>query len=44
MNYRYMNSPIGEILLAGDSAGLKYVGFPGGKGRVEPDASWCRDE
>ncbi|MFC1795931.1 methylated-DNA--[protein]-cysteine S-methyltransferase [Pseudomonadota bacterium] len=44
MNYRYMHSPIGEILVAGDSDGLKYVGFPSGKGRVEPDASWCLDE
>jgi len=44
MNYRYMNSPIGEILVAGDSEGLKYVGFPGGKGRVEPEASWRLDE
>jgi len=44
MNYRYMNSPIGEILVAGDSDGLKYVGFPSGKGRVEPDASWRLDE
>jgi len=44
MNYRYMHSPIGEILVAGDSEGLKYVGFPGGKGRIEPEASWCLDE
>jgi methylated-DNA-[protein]-cysteine S-methyltransferase len=44
MNYRYMDSPIGEILLAGDSEGLKYVGFPSGKGKVEPDASWSLDE
>jgi len=32
MNYRYINSPIGEILIAGDAEGLKYVGFPSGKG------------
>ena len=44
MNYRYMHSPIGEILIAGDYAGLKYVGFPSGKGRVEPAASWVLDE
>jgi len=44
MNYRYIHSPIGEILLAGDSEGLKYLGFPSGKGRVEPDTSWHLDE
>lgn len=44
MNYRYIQSPIGEILVAGDSAGLKLLGFPSGKGRVEPDSSWCLDE
>lgn len=31
MNYRYVQSPIGEILVAGDSEGLKYVGFPRGQ-------------
>lgn len=44
MNYRYMQSPIGEILVAGDSKGLKFLGFPSGKGRVEPDSSWCHDK
>ena len=39
MNYRYMHSPIGEILVAGDSDGLKYVGFPQryeGPGKTKP--------
>jgi len=39
-----MHSPIGEILVAGDAEGLKYVGFPSGKGRIEPEASWHLDE
>lgn len=43
MNYRYINSPIGEILIAGDAEGLKYVGFPSGKGRLEPQESWQPD-
>lgn len=43
MNYRYINSPIGEILIAGDEEGLKYVGFPSGKGRLEPQDSWHLD-
>jgi len=44
MNYRYLSSPIGEILVAGDEEGLKYVGFPSGKGRLEPETSWALDE
>ena len=40
MNYRYVKSPIGEILVAGDSDGLKFIGFPDGKGRLEPEPSW----
>ena len=43
MNYRYIPSPIGEILIAGDGEGLKYVGFPSGKGRLEPEDSWQQD-
>ena len=43
MNYRYLQSPIGDILVAGDEEGLKFVGFPGGKGRLEPEASWQLD-
>ena len=43
MNYRYVQSPIGDILIAGDADGLKFVGFPGGKGRLEPEASWQLD-
>jgi len=43
MNYRYLESPIGDILVAGDADGLKFVGFPGGKGRLEPEPSWQPD-
>ncbi|MGH6628423.1 MAG: methylated-DNA--[protein]-cysteine S-methyltransferase [Burkholderiales bacterium] len=43
MNYRYIQSPIGEILIAGDAEGLKYVGFPSGKDRLEPETSWQLD-
>lgn len=39
--YRYLDSPIGRLLLAGDDAGLRRIGFPRGKGRVEPEAHWC---
>jgi methylated-DNA-[protein]-cysteine S-methyltransferase len=40
MNYRYVDSPIGPLLLAGDAQGLKIVGFPAGKGRIEPAPDW----
>lgn len=44
MIYRYIESPIGRLLLAGDAGGLKMIGFPGGKGKVDPEGDWIRDE
>lgn len=44
MRYRYIASPIGSLLLAGDETGLKMIGFPEGKGRVTPQADWIEDE
>ena len=44
MKYRYVKSPIGEILIAGDDDGLRFIGFPEGKGRIEPQAGWTRGE
>ena len=43
MNYKYIESPIGHLLLAGDGPGLKLIGFPGGKGRVTPGSDWNED-
>ena len=43
MNYRYIGSPLGDLLLAGDDAGLRIIGFPQGKGKVEPEPSWRLD-
>ena len=40
MLYRYIESPIGQLLLAGDEAGLKFNGFPQGKGQVTPSPAW----
>jgi methylated-DNA-[protein]-cysteine S-methyltransferase len=40
MLYRYIESPIGQLLLAGDDAGLKIIGFPKGKGQVSPEPGW----
>jgi methylated-DNA-[protein]-cysteine S-methyltransferase len=40
MLYRYIDSPIGQLLLAGDREGLKIIGFPRGKGEVSTGADW----
>ena len=40
MLYRYIESPIGRLLLAGDDAGLRIIGFPEGKGRVAVSEAW----
>ena len=43
MKYKYIESPIGNLLLAGDGPGLKLIGFPSGKGRVTPGSDWIED-
>ena len=40
MLYRHIDSPIGQLLLAGDEDGLKIIGFPGGKGKVAIHTDW----
>jgi methylated-DNA-[protein]-cysteine S-methyltransferase len=40
MHYRYISTPIGQLMLAGDELGLQMVGFPEGKGQITPDVSW----
>ncbi len=40
MDYRYISSPIGDLLLAGEGDDLAYIGFPNGKGKVNPGADW----
>jgi methylated-DNA-[protein]-cysteine S-methyltransferase len=44
MYYRYLTTPIGELLLAGDDNGLSMIGFPEGKMRRVPEADWTLDE
>jgi len=44
MKYRYIKSPIGALLLAGDDEGLKCVGFPQGKGQIQPQSDWKKDD
>lgn len=40
MLYRYIGSPLGRLLLAGDDDGLALVGFPEGKGKIVPETGW----
>jgi methylated-DNA-[protein]-cysteine S-methyltransferase len=40
MLYRHIDSPIGQLLLAGDADVLKIIGFPAGKGNVAVDPAW----
>ena len=44
MYYRYLTTPIGELLLAGDNDGLSLIGFPEGSMRVDPEPGWILDE
>ncbi len=44
MRYRHVESPIGQILLAGDAEGIKLIGFPSGKGKSEPGVDWQQDD
>lgn len=44
MLYCYMASPIGDLLLAGDADSLFIIGFPEGKGRVEPESDWIESK
>lgn len=42
--YRYISSPIGELLIAGDDEGLHLIGFPEGKGKVMLAENWVNNE
>lgn len=44
MYYRYLNTPIGDLLLAGDEEALTLVSFPEGSMRREPEADWIYSE
>lgn len=43
MRYTYLDSPIGALLVAGDEAGIRRIGFPGGKHVLKPDRTWVED-
>lgn len=44
MEYTYISTAIGEILLAGEGEELAYIGFPEGKGKLVPGDAWHRHE
>lgn len=44
MRYSYVESPIGDLLVAGDDGVLKYVSFPSGSMSREPDEGWVRND
>lgn len=44
MYYCYLDTPIGELLLAGDADALSLVGFPEGAMRREPEPDWIYNE
>ena len=44
MYYRYLSTPIGDLLLAGDTDGLSMIGFPDGKMRRKPEPDWILDK
>ncbi|PCI05810.1 MAG: cysteine methyltransferase [Hyphomicrobiales bacterium] len=41
--YTYLESPIGQLLVAGDEQHLYYISFPGGKGKITPHDNWHED-
>lgn len=44
MYYCYLDTPIGELLLAGDDDALCLVSFPEGSMRRDPDPEWIYNE
>ncbi len=44
MYYCYIDSPIGELLLAGDDDALTMISFPEGKMRREPASDWVENK
>ena len=44
MYYSYLDTPIGELLLAGDDDVLCLVGFPEGSMRKDPEPDWIYNE
>ncbi len=44
MYYCYLDTPIGELLIAGEDGALSMIGFPKGSMRREPEPDWIFNE
>jgi methylated-DNA-[protein]-cysteine S-methyltransferase len=44
MYYSFLETPIGDLLLAGDEQGLSLIAFPEGSMRREPESDWVHSE
>jgi len=44
MYYCYLETPIGELLIAGEDGALSMIGFPKGSMRREPEPDWIFNE
>ncbi|MGI9232262.1 MAG: methylated-DNA--[protein]-cysteine S-methyltransferase [Woeseiaceae bacterium] len=44
MYYCYLDTPIGELLLAGEEGSLSMIGFPKGAMRRDPEPDWIYNE
>lgn len=44
MYYCFLETPIGELLLAGENGALSMIGFPRGSMRREPEHDWIFNE
>ena len=44
MYYCYLETPIGELLLAGENDALSMIGFPQGSMRRDPESDWIYNE
>ncbi|MCS7024861.1 MAG: methylated-DNA--[protein]-cysteine S-methyltransferase [Bryobacteraceae bacterium] len=44
MRYRWMASPFGQLFLAGDSKGLRWLQFSCSQRPLKVEASWVRDD
>ena len=44
MYYCYLDTPIGELLLAGENDALSMIGFPKGSMRRDPEPDWIFNE
>ncbi len=44
ITYTYLDSPVGQILVAGSQSELHYVSFPSGKTTIKPKPDWLLDD